>query len=174
MYIKFNNSEARFQGHVESFVTQQQNKGIRVVGNNIPLNYSGFKVFNNNGVLISDYSNYTYPYNFINEYTSVEEKPIVSRSGYTTPTPTDYDILNKRINSIRQDVANNTPYKETKKAYIEDTEVIFNIATSKEVSVFVVDANGNNLPYSVVNNGSTIVVSFEPLEVTADVTISVA
>lgn len=173
MYIKFNDSETHYQGYIESFVTQQNHQGVRIVGNDIPLNDSGFKVFSDNDILLVDCSDYIYLYND-NEYTSVEEDPIESRSGYTTPTPTDYDILNNRINSIRRDVVDITPYTSTKKAYIEDTEVIFNIATSGEISAFVVDANGNNLPCSVTNDGMKVTVSFEPLEVVADVTISVA
>lgn len=70
------------------------------------------------------------------------------------------DALRKEINAI-------TPYKETKTAYIGDTEVTFYNAPSGNLTVFF------DKPYTVERLADRIIVSFEELEEVTEITISV-
>lgn len=93
------------------------------------------------------------------------------------------NALIKRINNdkyysdadtkgIRQSVSDVTPYTETKTAYIGDTEVVFNNATGGNLSVYVIDEEGN-IPTYTVTKTETIRITFDkPLEKVATITIS--
>ena len=65
-----------------------------------------------------------------------------------------------------------TPYKETKNAYIEDTEVIFNDHGGL-LSVYVNNTANSTPTYTVLREDDHVVVSFdEPLEYVTEVTLT--
>lgn len=67
-----------------------------------------------------------------------------------------------------------TPYTETKTAYIDDTEIIFENVTEGNLSVYVKDSEGNYPNYTVERMGDRVTVHFEPLEYVTTVTISLS
>ena len=78
------------------------------------------------------------------------------------------------LNGVRAGVSNITPYTETKEAYIGDTEVVFNTDVSGNLSVYVVNSEGNAPSYTTTRAIDHIKVVFDsPLETTAKVTISI-
>lgn len=77
------------------------------------------------------------------------------------------------LNGTRQSISNITPYKQTKTAYIGDTEVIFNGVIDGNMTVYVKDSNGGYPNYTVERNADIVTVYFEPLEYITDVTISI-
>ena len=66
-----------------------------------------------------------------------------------------------------------TPYTETKTAYIDDTEIIFENVPNGNLTVYVKDSEGMYLYCTAERVGDMIKVYFEPLEYIATVTISI-
>lgn len=60
-----------------------------------------------------------------------------------------------------------TPYKETKTAYIGDTEITFYNVPEGNVTVFF------EKPFSMERVADRIIITFEPLEEVTDITISI-
>lgn len=70
---------------------------------------------------------------------------------------------------IRQSVSDVTPYTESKTAYIDDTEVIFENVPEGNLSVFT----SNGIAYQTERLNNSVVIRFAPLEEIITVTISV-
>lgn len=172
MYIKFNDSVEHYNGSIAAFKTQNGNKGVRIIGEDIPENTSGFKAFDDEDNVIGDFSAFTHIYNE-NEYTEAEEQKVPSHSAYTQPAPSVIDSLASSINAVNQRVSDITPYTESKIAYIDDTQVVFNAAKDGNVSVFMTDGDGQNVPFTFERVNEQIKVSFEKRESLATVTISI-
>lgn len=66
-----------------------------------------------------------------------------------------------------------SPYIETKLAYIDDTEIVFEGVKEGNLSVFVKDKDGNYPDYKVERAGERVTVYFEPLKSITTVTISI-
>jgi len=66
-----------------------------------------------------------------------------------------------------------TPYTETKTAYIDDTEVVFESVPQGNLSVFVVDSENNYPAYTLERTADRLKVSFEPCTSITTVTISI-
>ena len=79
------------------------------------------------------------------------------------------------VAGVRKEVADVTPYTETKTAYIGDTEVAFDVpeGTGGHVTVFIEDSEGNYPLYTLERTGDRITVTFEPLEYVTTITISI-
>lgn len=77
------------------------------------------------------------------------------------------------IDGTRKGVSEITPYKESKTAYIDDTEIIFTDIPQGNLSVYVVDADNNYPAYTLERQADRLKVSFEPCENVTTVTISV-
>lgn len=78
------------------------------------------------------------------------------------------------LNGVKVGVSNVTPYTETKQAYIGDESVTFVSSVNGNLSVYVLDTEGNIPAYTVTNNGGVITVTFDaPLEYMTEVTISI-
>lgn len=171
MYIKINGSDEQYNAHVIPFTTQHGNEGIRVVGE-MPETDQGFKAYEDEKHIIGDFSDYIYLY-APNEYTKVEEEIEYATCSYQTPSPSPYDKLSNRINRLSSQVNAITPYVESKNVYIGDTECVFDVMISGEISAFVVDKLGNNIPNTVVEEVNKVRVLFDELEQSATVTISI-
>ena len=75
---------------------------------------------------------------------------------------TDADIA-----GVRQSVAEVTPYKETKTAYIDDTEVVFTNVPKGNLTIYF------NKPYTVEREENRLIIRFEALEEVTPITISI-
>jgi hypothetical protein len=86
-----------------------------------------------------------------------------------------FDIVNRNnfytgadIAGTRQSVSEITPYKETKTAYIDDTEITFDNVPTGNLSVFSTVSE-----YDVNRDGETVIIDFAPLEEVTEFTIMV-
>lgn len=73
----------------------------------------------------------------------------------------------------RQSISNITPFEETKTAYIDDTEIVFEGVKEGNLSVYVKDKDGNYPDYKVERAGERVTVYFEPLKSITTVTITI-
>lgn len=83
------------------------------------------------------------------------------------------DKYTPNIAKIEDQIENITPYMAYQKAYIGDTEVIFQNVPKGNLSVYVEDSEGNYLDYKVVREGGVLTVTFEPLENVTTITITI-
>lgn len=87
------------------------------------------------------------------------------------------DSLEKKLDApivrANENVDKITPYTETKTAYIDDEYVTFDIAKDGNISVYMVDGDGQNVPCSFEQINGQIKVSFEKRNSLATVTISI-
>jgi hypothetical protein len=77
------------------------------------------------------------------------------------------------ISGLRKGVFDVTPYTETKTEYIGDTEIVFDVWTEGNLSVYVKDSEGNYPDFTVKRMSDRITVAFEPLENVTTITISI-
>ena len=166
MYAKINDSDEHYNISLSSFETQNGNVGIRVIGS-MPTTDKGFKVYDDNDILIGDYSDFIYLYN-PNEYTKIEEEKISAQGTNAMLPPSAYDKLAKSISRVNRKVNNITPYVESKMAYIGDTECIFNKIKDGNISAWI---ESKPCTFEVVDD--KIIVSFEELEEVTTVHISI-
>jgi hypothetical protein len=171
MYLKFNDSKERYDVVLNSFTTQNGNKGVRIIGD-VPENTSGFVILDDNDKVIGDFSAFTHLYN-PNEYTETEEQKVPSHSAYTQPAPSVIDSLANSINAVNQRVSEITPYTESKTAYIDDTEILFESDKQGNIVVTAIDSDGESVNVAYKRDGNKILVYFEPLESITKVTISI-
>lgn len=71
------------------------------------------------------------------------------------------------VNGVRKSVSDITPYTQTKAAYIDDTEIIFENVPSGNLTVYF---DGN---YTIERESDRVIIMFEPLEEVKEVTISI-
>lgn len=69
--------------------------------------------------------------------------------------------------SLSQQIEEITPYKETKTAYIDDTEITFDGVPQGNMTVFC------PVDYTAERIGNSVTVSFEPLTEVTDITIMI-
>lgn len=173
-YIKPNGSDDTYQVKAIQTMTQSGYKAVRFSGEEIPNEYNkGFKYYNDEDVLISDFSSYIYFYS-PNVYSVEEDEVIIPKPNNTPPAdayiPVDFTSekiaqLNARVNELE-------PYTETKEVYIDDTEAIFDIPKNGSISAWLeVDGIRTPCEYEVIEN--KIRVYFEPLEMVGTVTLQI-
>lgn len=75
---------------------------------------------------------------------------------------TDADVA-----GVRKGVSDVTPYTETKKAYIDDTELVFENVPSGNLTVYF------DKPFNLEREGNKVTLHFEALEEVTDITISI-
>ena len=140
-YIKINGDDVHYNVSISPFTTQHGYSAIRFIGEDIPETDKGFKLYNDKDEVISDFSDYKYIYRQ-NEY-STEHDEIVYPKGSDAPLqPSAYDNLSRRISQVSSRVNAITPYTESKNAYIDETECVFeNVYKEGALTVNVVDRN---------------------------------
>ena len=170
-YIKINGDDTHYSVSIMPFTSQHGYDAIRFIGEDIPETDKGFQLFGDDDVIISDYTDYKYIYR-PNEYT-VEKDEIVLPTWVDTPlNPSPIDRVNARVSQISSQVNAITPYTDSKNAYIDDTECVFeNVYKDGALTVNVVDRNGVSIDYQVAKEDNNIIVTFEPLEEVATVSI---
>ena len=98
-YIKINGDDTHYIVSIMPFTTQHGYNAIRFIGEDIPETDQGFKLYDDNDNIISDFSDYKYIYRK-NEY-SVEHDEIVYPKGSDQPlSPSPYDNLSRRISQV--------------------------------------------------------------------------
>ena len=172
MYVKIIGNDEQYNETFEPFTTQHGYQAVRFTGDEIPETDKGFKVYNDNDKEIYDLSKYKYIYRQ-NEY-SVEqdeiEQPIGNNESISVPS-SSYGALDRRIDYIASQVADITPYKASKTAYIDDTSVEFDIAKDGNISVYMVDGEGQNVPFTFEQNNGKVIVAFEKRDSLAEATM---
>ena len=97
----------------------------------------------------------------------VEDGVVTMRTPYVPSTVLEsIDRLGKQTEAI-------TPKQYTKTAYIEDTEVVFTGVPNGNISVFMTDKDGQNVPCTFERVYNGIKVSFEKRNSLAEITISI-
>lgn len=172
-YIKINGDDVHYNVSISPFTTQHGYSAIRFIGEDIPETDKGFKLYNDKDEVISDFSDYKFIYR-PNEY-STEHDEIVYPKGTDVPLPPSaIDRVNSRISQVSSQVNAITPYTDSKKAYIDETECVFeNVYKEGALTVNVVDRNGVSIDYQVAKEDNNIIVTFEPLEEVATVSINI-
>ena len=156
-----------------TFITQLGNSAVRIIGD-VPLAENGFEIVDDEDNVIGDMSEFTYLYredDNCKEYTKVAEEIIPTQSFYVGDYPVD--PVQRQISALNRRVSEITPYTESKTAYIDDTDVFFNIPKDGNISVYMVDGEGQNVPCTFEQINGQIKVSFEKRESLATVTISI-
>ena len=159
-----------------TFITQMGQTAVRIIGET-PTAENGFEIVDDADNIIGDMSEFTYLYredDNVKEYTKTAEEIIPTQSFASGDIPiTPYDVLSRRISAVNNRVTQITPYEQTKTAYIDDTDVFFDIPKDGNISVFMVDGEGQNVPFEYEQINGQIKVSFEKRESLATVTISI-
>lgn len=159
-----------------TFATQMGQTAVRIIGD-VPTAENGFEIVDDADNVIGDMSEFTYLYREdenVKEYTKESEEIIPTQSFASGDIPiTPYDVLSRRISAVNSRVTQITPYEQTKTAYIDDTDVFFDIPKDGNISVFMVDGEGQNVPFEYEQINGQIKVSFEKRESLATVTISI-
>ena len=74
------------------------------------------------------------------------------------------------IEGVRKNVSDITPYLETKTAYIDDTEVVFENVPSGAISVAL---SNPSIDFTVTYDSGNVVVKFAPLKEVTKVTLTI-
>ena len=172
MYIKINGSDEQYDAYITTFKTQHSNDAIKIIGN-VPQTDKGFKLYDDNGKLVNDLSDYIYPYGKDgNKYSNVEEIIISGESTFEPIPPSPYDRLSSRVNTLNSQVNAITPYTETKDVYIGDKECRFDKVINGNISAYV-EIGGEQKNCDIVVYETYIAVVFEEAEDTGTVTIKI-
>jgi len=181
-YIKFNDSEETYEGSIMPFKTQHGIPAIMIgTQEEIPINESGFMVYSDNDEVLGDFSDYSNHYDG-NAY-SVEQDEIEYGSGVTELPPSSPNVLSGIVNTLSlltaqtsknsSDIEDITPYVETKTAYIDDTEIVFENERQGNILISAIDSDGNSVETLNRREDDTIIVNFEPLQSITQVTLTI-
>lgn len=108
-----------------------------------------------------------------NSYISIEferSKDLRDLQEQIFNTDNKVDAQGETLNSLSQQVSEITPYTDTKTAYIDDTEVVFNGVPN---GALLVSFSNGNTSYSTSREDDSLTVEFTPFEELVDVTIIV-
>ena len=172
-YVKIIGEDERYYVTLEPFTTQHGYQGVRFVGDIIPDTDKGFQVYDDQNRPTYDLSHMKYLYRSPNEY-SVEpdeiEQPIGNNDSISSASV--YDGLSRRINALSSQITELEPYTESKPAYIDDTEVIFDLSRNGSITAWLT-VEDVRMPCNYEINENKIRVYFEPLEAIGTVTIQI-
>lgn len=172
MYIKINGSDEQYDAYITTFKTQHSNDAIKIIGD-VPQTDKGFKLYDDNGKLVNDLSDYIYPYGEDgNKYSNVEDIIINGESTFEPISPSAYDRLSSRVSALNGQVNALTPYTETKTVYIGETECIFDKVVNGNISAYL-EIGGEQMPCNITVGEKYITVSFDEAEDLGLVTISI-
>ena len=172
MYVKINGKTKKYNEILVTCTTQHGYPAIKFVGDPIPDTDKGFKLYEDDGTLIRDLSEYVYEYK-ANIY-SAQEDIIEEPSGNPDPVPESaFDRLSRQVSRLGSQVAAITPTVLKQDAYIGDTECVFTGVPDGLITSAVV-ADGAYVPHEILREDGSIRVIFEALENVAEVTISIS
>lgn len=172
MYIKINGKTKKYNEILVACTTQHGYPAIKFVGDPIPETDKGFKLYEDDGTLIQDLSEYVYEYK-ANIY-SAQQDIIEEPSGNPDPVPESaFSRLSRQVSRLGSQVAAITPTVLKQEAYIGDTECVFAGAPDGLITSAVV-SDGIGIPHEIIREDGGIRVIFEALENVAEVTISIS
>ena len=155
-YIKINGDDVHYDVSISPFTTQHGYGAIRFIGEDIPETDKGFKLYNDDDEVISDFSDYKYQYRQ-NEY-STEHDEIVYPKGTDAPLPPSaIDRVNSRVSQVDSKVNAITPYEETKKAFYGEIEKVFYNVPEGNTTIFFDNYDGE---YKVSRIENRLTVTF--------------
>lgn len=76
--------------------------------------------------------------------------------------------ITAKVDDSANKIVELTPYKDTKTAYIGDTEIMFTDVPNGNFSVFGIDN------FSMTKDNGRLILTFEPLEEVTEITISIS
>ena len=173
-YIKPIGSNISYEVSVIPTITQNGYQAIMFIGEDVPDDLrTGFNYYDDDDTLIANYSKYNDFYKH-NIYSVKKDIPVDPKPN-NTPPATGYVVgseveamlidLNSKVNDLE-------PYTDSKKAYIDDTEVIFDCDKTGIISAWIIiDGVRTECRYEVTEG--KIRVFFEPLEVVSEVFIQI-
>lgn len=172
MYIKINGSDEHYDASITTFKTQHGNDAIGIIGD-MPVTDQGFILYDDNGKVYNDLSEYIYSYGDSGKaYTKVEETIEYGATVSDPLPPSPYDILSSRVSKINSQVNAITPYTETKTVYIGDKECIFDKVVNGNISAYL-EIGGEQKPCDITVGEKYITVSFDEAEDLGLVTINI-
>ena len=186
LFIEINGE--KYPCKVHSFTTPFGKDALRVISSEAPLAEDGFRIVDENDYVITDRRDYKYLYredDECREYVAMPETAIPVGFSYTENLArSPYSLLAEQISAVSSTTSDQImelnshvdeiePYTESKTAYIDDTEVRFNIVKEGNISVFMIDEDGQTVPFTYERVNGEIVVSFEKRDSLATVTISI-
>lgn len=172
MYIKINGSDEHYDAYITTFKTQKGNDAVGIVGD-MPVTDKGFILYEDNGKVYNDLSEYIYSYGDSGKaYTKVEETIEYGATVSDPLPPSPYEVLSSRVSRINSQVNSLTPYTETKDVYIGDKECRFDKVINGNISAYV-EIGGEQKNCDIVVYETYIAVVFEEAEDTGTVTIKI-
>ena len=172
MYIKINGFDEHYDASITTFKTQHGNDAVGIVGD-MPVTDKGFILYEDNGKVYNDLSEYIYSYGDSGKaYTKVEETIEYGATVSDPLPPSPYEVLSSRVSKINSQVNSLTPYTETKDVYIGDKECRFDKVINGNISAYV-EIGGEQKNCDVVVYETYIAVVFEEAEDTGTVTIKI-
>ena len=168
MYLKINGEDTKYYVSLMPCTTQHGKSALKIIGE-FPETNKGFKYFNDDDEEVADYSDYTFIYK-PNIYSN-EQDEFVPPSGSDAPIkPTAFDRLSARVSQLSSNVAEITPYKDSKTAYYGEKEKRFYGVPSGVVTVYFDKYDGE---YTVSRMDDVLTVSFPALANETNITIMV-
>ena len=155
-------------------MTQKGFQAIRFVGEKVPETYTkGFMFFDDEDNLISDLSDYNDFYTE-NVYSVRKDVPVDPKPNNTSNSSAvgGGSSIAYELMDLRKKVEEMETYTETKKVYIHDTSVQFEVEKMGAVQAKLT-VNDLTIPCSYSVDGNVITVTFEELEEVGEVTIYV-
>ena len=182
LMINGDENERHYNVILDPFSTQHGYPSVKIIGEAVPsedIEANGFKFYGDDDHVIGDYTEYTHRYGdpegAIPAYSNKADTPFDGDGGEAVPMgPSVFDRINARINGLQTEVNDMTPYSETKTAYINDTQLIFDRPRDGAVSVYMIDANGLLVNTKEIVEPHRVIVQFEKREITATVTMTIA
>lgn len=133
IYIEINGS--KYPCKFSTFHTQTGKDAIRIISE-API-AEGFRLVNEEDIVIADYSDYVYLYRedgeTVKEYTA-ESDAIIPAEGYVSEIPVN--TIQQQIADINKRITDITPYTATKYGYFGEIEKVFYGVPSGNVTVF--------------------------------------
>ena len=170
--IKINGDDTPYRfSSVMPFTSQHGYNAIKIIGNTMPETDKGFKIYDEDDNVISDYSDYIYLYK---EDSYCVEKDNIELPGFVENPigPSSIDILNRRINRLNTKVTKITPYIMSKEVGIDETECEFDYVKTGNISAWYENNNETvSCSFEIVDD--KIKVTFEPLTDVATVYVSI-
>ena len=168
MYAKINGSDDRYIIQVMPFITQHGNRAVTVVGD-MPQTDQGFKIYDDDDKVYSDFSDYTYFYGD-NSYTTEEEEIEEAECSFDPLPETAFDRLSDDVGRINTKVNELTPYEETKTAYYNEKEKVFYNVPNGNMNIYFDNYDGE---YEVKRYENRVVIEFPIMKVRTNITLVV-
>ena len=177
-YVRFNGDDTKYTASVMPFKSQHGKDAVRIMAPPIPVKETGFRLFDDNDKLITNYSSYRHHYEG-NAYT-IEKDEINPGGPGNAPIPlSPYFTLERQVaavtaqaNETATQVETITPYTDEKQVFIDDTEAVFDIPRSGAVTAWL-ESDGVTVPCSYTVEEGRVTLSFEPLQALGTAHISI-